>query len=100
MSGNARAQSFFESFLAAPLILAMYLIWKIYSAFSKDPRINHRGWKLYVRTGEMDVHTGIRPGVLRTQEEIAELQEKRRNTSILQRILSIPLGLWRSLFAP
>jgi hypothetical protein len=72
----------------------------VYSATSKDPRLNHRGWKLYLRTEEMDVHSGIREGVLRTPEEVELLREKRRNTTILQHVLSVPKALWNSLFAP
>lgn len=48
------AETFFENYLAAPIVLALYLGWKIYS----------RNWKMFVRTSEMDVTTGIRRGSL------------------------------------
>ncbi|KAK3942992.1 amino-acid permease inda1 [Diplogelasinospora grovesii] len=41
---------FFQSFLAAPVVLALYLGWKIYT----------RDWRLYVRVHEMDLKTGAR----------------------------------------
>ncbi|CCT71896.1 hypothetical protein LB506_012759 [Fusarium annulatum] len=43
------AESFFMGFLAAPIILALYLGYKIYS----------RDWKLYVKAIDMDLQTGI-----------------------------------------
>jgi len=100
LKGNKRAEGFFEAFLSAPLILALYLFWKIYSATSKDDRINFRGWKPYIKLSEIDVHSGIREGVLKTPEEVAAVLEKRRNTTIIQRIIAVPKGLWESLFAP
>jgi amino acid transporter len=50
------AESFFMSFLAGPVILALYLGWKAYSG----------NWKLYVSASEMDLQTGI---VLLDEEE-------------------------------
>jgi amino acid transporter len=52
LHGTPSAETFFENYLAAPIVLALYLFWKVYS----------RDWKLYVRTSEMDVTTGIRRG--------------------------------------
>jgi amino acid transporter len=53
------AEAFFMSFLAGPVIIALYFGWKVYS----------RNWKLYVRAGEMDLQTGI---VLLDEEEPVE----------------------------
>lgn len=47
------------SFLAGPVILFLYLGWKIHS----------RDWKLYVRASDMDLQTGI---VLLEEEEPEE----------------------------
>ncbi|KAF3769918.1 hypothetical protein M406DRAFT_248429 [Cryphonectria parasitica EP155] len=44
------AEVFFESFLAAPVVLALYLGWKIYT---KD-------WRLMVPIHEMDLKSGLR----------------------------------------
>ncbi|EGU74108.1 hypothetical protein FOXB_15387 [Fusarium oxysporum f. sp. conglutinans Fo5176] len=43
------AEAFFMSFLAGPIILALYLGYKVYS----------RDWKLYVKAIDMDLQTGI-----------------------------------------
>jgi yeast amino acid transporter len=48
------AEVFFENFLAAPLVIALYLGWKIYS----------REWRMFVPVSEMNVTTGIRRGTL------------------------------------
>lgn len=53
------AEVFFENFLAAPIVIALYLGWKIYS----------RDWKMFVRTSEMNVTTGIRRGSLEIAAE-------------------------------
>ncbi|KAK9779062.1 putative Amino acid permease [Seiridium cardinale] len=44
------ADYFFEQFLAAPIILFLYLFWKLYS----------RDWRLFVRVHEMDLRSGAR----------------------------------------
>jgi amino acid transporter len=100
LSSTDRVKGFFSSFLAAPLVLALYLIWKIYSALSKDPRINQRGWKPYLKIGEIDVDHGIREGILRTEDEVAAIKEKRAARTPLDKILAVPLGLWYNLFKP
>jgi amino acid transporter len=97
---SSRVESFFGAYLAGPLILVLYLIWKVYSATSNDPRINHRGWKLYIKTSETDVHTGIREGILKDPAQVeAELAAKRARTTG-QKVLAVPRLLWESLFAP
>lgn len=52
LHGSPSAETFFENYLAAPIVLALYLGWKIWT----------RDWKLFVRTADMDVTTGIRRG--------------------------------------
>jgi len=44
----------------------LYLGWKIFSATSKNPLINTRGWKLWVAIDEIDLHSGLRDRVLDT----------------------------------
>ncbi|OJJ46220.1 hypothetical protein ASPZODRAFT_67015 [Penicilliopsis zonata CBS 506.65] len=58
------ATDFFENYLSVPLILALYFCWKIYSANSKDPKINNRGWKILLNIEEIDVMSHIRDGAL------------------------------------
>jgi hypothetical protein len=76
------------------------LFWKVYSATSSDPRINHRGWKLYIKTFETDVHSGIREGVLKTPEEVDDYLAYKRSLTVWDKIIAVPKGLWESLFAP
>ncbi|KAH8691405.1 putative general amino-acid permease GAP1 [Talaromyces proteolyticus] len=58
------AQAFFENYIAAPLVIGLYLLWKLYSVYHKDPRINHRGWKPFLKVEEMDILSGMRDGAL------------------------------------
>lgn len=43
------AQYFFQQFLAAPIVIALYLFWKAFS----------RNWSFFVRTSDMDLMTNI-----------------------------------------
>lgn len=95
---NLNAKNFFQEFLAAPLILAFYLFWKIYSVFSKNPKINYRGWKLFLHADEIDIISGTRPGVLLTEEQQAERRAERERRTWLDRILYVPKQLIYALF--
>ncbi|KAK0711250.1 amino acid permease [Lasiosphaeris hirsuta] len=44
------AEAFFQSYLAAPVVIALYLGWKVYS----------RDWRLYIPVEEMDLKSGAR----------------------------------------
>jgi len=59
LGSSPNAEVFFENFLAAPIVIALYLGWKLYS----------RDWKLFVRASEMDVTMGIRRGSLEIAAE-------------------------------
>ncbi|KAF2096623.1 putative amino acid transporter [Rhizodiscina lignyota] len=92
--GTAEAQDFFEAFLAAPVILGLYLGWKLYSGFSRDPKVNHRGWRMYWRAEEIDLDTGMREGVLL---ELDDIEDERRG-SVTKQAASIPYRMFRALF--
>jgi len=49
-SGKAAAQDFFSYYLAAPIILALYFFWKVYS----------REWRMWIPSSEMDITSGRR----------------------------------------
>lgn len=100
MKVSERVEAFMSDLLAVPVIFLLYLFWKVYSATSSDPRINHRGWKLFYRIDEIDVNVGIREGILRTPEQIAEAREKKKNRTTAQRVFALPKALWSSLFSP
>jgi len=78
--------------------LVLYLFWKIFSAVNKDPRINHRGWKLFLRANEIDIWSGIRPGVLLNEEQIAEKRAEREKLTTMDHIIAIPKAFATSLF--
>jgi len=55
--GSPDAEAFFQSYLAAPMILLLYLFWKAWS-WTKYP--THRA--MYVPIDRIDIYTGMRDG--------------------------------------
>lgn len=92
MGASPDAEAFFEAYLAAPLILALYGGWKIYSALSNNPKVNYRGWKPYMRTHEIDLQSGMRENVL------IENPEPERRSSFAQEAVSFPKKVVNALF--
>ncbi|KAF2231166.1 amino-acid permease [Viridothelium virens] len=82
---------FFQAYLAAPLILALYGGWKIYSSLSGNPLINSRGWKPFIRTHEIDLATNRRENILR------EDSEPERRESLAQEAVSFPKKVFTAL---
>ncbi|KAL1968212.1 hypothetical protein VTN77DRAFT_2047 [Rasamsonia byssochlamydoides] len=58
------AQTFFENYLAAPIIILLYVFWRIYSYFTNDPRVEKRGWKLLKSVDEIDILSDMRDTAL------------------------------------
>jgi len=79
--GPPTAYAFFESYLAAPVILVLYVGWKVYT----------RDWKLFIAAKDMDITTGIRQNV----EELRSLALENRQE---QTWGSVPMRIVRSLF--
>jgi len=50
LGGKPDAEAFFQSYLAGPMVIALYLFWKLYS----------REWKFFIKASDMDVTTGMR----------------------------------------
>ncbi|KZF26821.1 AAT family amino acid transporter [Xylona heveae TC161] len=50
VGSSPNAEGFFEDYLAAPIVIACYIFWKIYD----------RDWSLFIRTRDMDLDTGRR----------------------------------------
>ncbi|KAH9211829.1 amino-acid permease inda1 [Leptodontidium sp. 2 PMI_412] len=50
IGGKPNAEGFFSYYLAAPIIIALYLGWKVYS----------RDWKMFVKSADMDITSGRR----------------------------------------
>ncbi|KAH7041026.1 amino acid permease [Microdochium trichocladiopsis] len=75
-SAVPNAEDFFMSFLAAPIVLALYLGYKIVM----------RDWSLWVKLAEMDLKTGIR---IYDEEEVGEAPKTWAN---------LPLRILRAFF--
>nr|OQO18997.1 hypothetical protein B0A51_12530 [Rachicladosporium sp. CCFEE 5018] len=75
------AGAFFESYLAAPLILALYVFWKLWS----------RDFSWYIKAKDMDVTTGLRANL----DEIREMAEEKRRTAGPK---NLPMKIVRALF--
>ncbi|KAG9590098.1 AAT family amino acid transporter, partial [Aureobasidium melanogenum] len=60
IGGKPDAQNFFESYLAGPVIFALYAGWKIWS----------REWKLWISASDMDVVTDMREFADDEDEEV------------------------------
>lgn len=50
LGSSPNAQAFFESYLAGPVVIFFYIVWKLWS----------RNWSWYVKAHEMDLDTGRR----------------------------------------
>lgn len=76
IGGSPNAEAFFESFLAAPLILALYFIWKAYSWFAHPT-----SRPLFIRARDIDIYTGLR----QDQKDLSDprLPEEQRKQSII-----------------
>lgn len=77
--GKLDAQSFFENYLAMPILIALYFGYKIWK---KD-------WTLFIRADKIDLitHRKIFDGDLLRQEE-QELQEKLKNGPFWKRVVA------------
>ncbi|KAI0010296.1 amino acid permease/ SLC12A domain-containing protein [Xylariaceae sp. FL0662B] len=69
------ASDFFQQYLAAPLVIALYLFWKIYSG----------NWRMWVNLDDIDLVSGSRP------QEIEEddIAEKKTWANLPMRILRV-----------
>jgi amino acid transporter len=54
---NLDVETFFELYMAAPFLVVLYLIWKIYSWFTIP---SHR--PMWIRIKDIDIYTGMRQG--------------------------------------
>lgn len=76
--------TFFQDYLAAPFLLFLYIIWKVWSFF-KHPEQR----PLYVKIKDIDIYTGMREGQLQMisgqhltadqrKDSIMEIQEEKK----------------------
>lgn len=80
MKSSPDAQAFFEQYLAAPIVIGLYLFWRIVTKF-KDP--------LFVRAKDMDLTTGLRSFDLDALDEEAPRRKS---------IANLPKRTLRGLF--
>ncbi|KAJ5795837.1 Amino acid/polyamine transporter I [Penicillium psychrosexuale] len=56
------AETFFMNYIAAPLVILLFVIWLLYTKWNKDPRLDRGGW--FIPIEKMDVHSFIRDSAL------------------------------------
>ncbi|KAF2152811.1 hypothetical protein K461DRAFT_294447 [Myriangium duriaei CBS 260.36] len=65
------ANAFFQAYLAAPLLVFLYLVWKVYSWFVYP---EHR--PLWIKIKDIDIYTGIRENQLQNISGMAHADEQ------------------------
>lgn len=56
------AQTFFENYLAGPLIIGLFIFWMIYTKINKDPKLDRGAW--FVQVQDMDIFSNMRDSAL------------------------------------
>jgi len=75
---NLDANTFFQLYLAGPLLVFLYLCWKVYSWF-----VNPADRPLFVRTKDIDIYSGMREGQ-RSMISGAGVSDEQRRASITE----------------
>lgn len=98
-SGYLSANTFFQLYLAGPLLIFLYFVWKIYSWITRPA-----DRPLWVKISDIDIYTGMRdtqafisgPGVPDEQRRssIADMQQAKKK----QGPKDYAIGLVRTLF--
>jgi yeast amino acid transporter len=86
------AELFFENYLAAPIVIALYVGWKIYSEYTSDPTVEKRGWKLWRSIEEIDVFSGMRDTALDI-----DLEPRVKYDNWVEYLKAVPMMLLRSV---
>ena len=71
------AQTFFQDYLAGPLLIFLYLCWKVYSWF-----VRPADRPLFIKIKDIDIYTGMRD----TQTMISgmDVPEEQRRASVME----------------
>lgn len=77
IGGSPNAESFFQSYLTALVIIVLYFGWKIYT----------RDTTIFIRALDMDLTTGLRANLLELQEERARTHKQTGWKSMPKRVL-------------
>lgn len=62
VGGSPDAEVFFENYLTLPIIVGLYVFWKLWS----------RHWPMFIRAKDMDVTTGVRRGSIEMAMELRQ----------------------------
>ena len=81
VGGSPDPTAFFQSYLAAPMMIAFYIFWKLWS----------RDWRLLIPIEEMDINTGMRA-------DLQYLREEAEAARIPKTWANLPLRIVRGLF--
>ncbi|KAF2469055.1 AAT family amino acid transporter [Lindgomyces ingoldianus] len=93
IGGSPDAEAFFSAYIALPLIIALYVIWKAYSWFHIP---EHR--PLFVKIKDIDLYAGMREGQFQFSGEGVPVEERRRSiTELEQSKKKTPLGYVKSV---
>ena len=85
------AYDFFENYLAAPVIIALFIGWVVYTHFNKDPALDRGAW--LVKVENIDVMSNMRDGSLDV-----DLPPKVEYATWGEFFKAAPLRIVRSLF--
>ncbi|KAJ5209272.1 hypothetical protein N7449_003651 [Penicillium cf. viridicatum] len=56
------AEDFFMNYIAAPIVILLFVIWLIYTKLNKDPNLDRGGW--FIPIEKIDIHSFIRDSTL------------------------------------
>ncbi|KAF2727540.1 amino-acid permease [Polyplosphaeria fusca] len=79
IGGSPDAETFFSAYLALPLIIFFYIVWKVVSWFMYP---SHR--PLYVKIRDIDVYTGMRQAQFALSGDRVPEEERRQSITDLQ----------------
>ena len=74
---NLSAETFFQLYLAGPLLVFLYLCWKIYSWF-----VRPSDRPLYIKIRDIDIYTGMREA--QAQISGAGVSDEQRRQSVME----------------
>jgi len=61
-AASLSAETFFENYLAAPVVILLFIGWVVYTHFNKDPTLDRGAW--LVKIENIDVLSNMRDGAL------------------------------------
>lgn len=69
---NLNADAWFQSYLAGPLLIFLYLVWKVYSWF-----VRPADRALFIRTKDIDIYSGMSEIAREAMAGVPEAKQKR-----------------------